>query len=292
MGTNYDEEKSFLDKLWDGDWKYLNIVMSNPVTDMDFKKIRALAHGAAAANNPSMLYHIYVIVRMKFRDPGAEEITNRNRLVTIVEDSGMYPDMSRMSIREISEYWNSRIKGYCIDIVREIIYSACKMEDNVLCRKILDDYAKSPIKEIRLLMACAVSDPTKFLDDEDERVSKVAHIRADFEIAYQKMTPIDRMQNEFLVMALEAKNIKCFDGITGGHPEGYMCAFFDSPLFSKNSGYIQFDEDVFYNIEDRRILADYINNLIKEGTIRLADGCRPDFFPEPVEQEKLEKKPS
>lgn len=67
-----------------------------------------------------------------------------------------------------------------------------------------------------------------------------------------------------------------------------MLARFVSTLF-KNSPYIQFDEDIFYTITDKRILANALNELIKEGTITLNNDIMPNYFKESKKDKSLKK---
>lgn len=128
---------------------------------------------------------------------------------------------------------------------------------------VLEQLSNSGSDMVRLY-CCAKYDYTRFLEDSDDRVRKVAKIRRDFDDKWDTLDDNEKERINFIYKALKIHAISFIEGVDL------------SFLFDDNSKYQSgFDRDIFSTIADKRILAAEINEMIKRGDIIL----KPEFEP-------------
>ena len=161
-------------------------------------------------------------------------------------------------------------------IIRNIDYDLEGFKD------VLEQLSNSGSDMVRLY-CCAKYDYTRFLEDSDDRVRKVAKIRRDFDDKWDTLDDNEKERINFIYKALKIHAISLIDGHIG-HTDGHgnvlhdkVWASFLSFLFDDDNSKDQpeFDKDIFSTIADRRILAAEINDMIKRGDIIL----KPEFEP-------------
>lgn len=207
----------------------------------------------------------------------------------LIKNSGSWPgNIDEMSYEELIAYWNGEIIRTCERILNKVVLVGSKHYEYY--GPILEQLSMNANDSVRLY-CCANLDYSKFLNDSSPRVSKVANIRYQFEQKWNGLSDDDneKQRIKFLTAALEKDAIQCWNGGVGYKEEDRTYAIFRSLLFKGEIWQPEFDKDIFYTIQDRRILADTLNELIKEGKILFRDGIMPSCFGESKDGPVLEK---
>lgn len=143
---------------------------------------------------------------------------------------------------------------------------------------VIERLSTSKNDQIRLY-CCANYDYSKFLEDPDSRISRVAKIREEFEYKWNNIDDDERARIKLISEALKVHAISLYDGLIG-YKEPYKCyAEFNSFLFTSPKSCSGFDRDKFTTIQnDRRVLAYEINEMIKKGEISFKQYLEPSCF--------------
>lgn len=282
-------KEELVKKLKEGDFSYIDL--ESWFINHEFTYIFAIIEGCEKTLDSDMLYLISIYAQHLLNEPNAKG-WHQETLKELIKSTGWYPDMDNMSHEELIEYWNERIINYCEHILEKVIITGNK--NYQYYHPILLELYNHPNDNVRLY-CCANLNWEKFLDDNCERVRKVANIRKNFFMKWHsaKLTKEEQQQIEFLTAAIKKNAIHCCDGCVGYLEKDKMTALFKSLLFKKSSWIRNFDKDIFYTISDKRILADQINQLIKEGKIVLRENMAPNYFKEEnLQGPTLKRKPN
>lgn len=278
---NWEKIRTTEDNLWTGNFKNVEMDINKWINEYEWNYLRCVAHGCLINGNTDVLYLLFLSVNQLMQAPNAAKRTNTERLKQTIVNSGSWPEnIESMSHQESVDYLNSKIVQGCERVMRQIIYSSVELQDHdKRCNEILDKLAKSNNKTCRLYCCGAVNDPTQFIGDQDERIKKVANIRLDFNEKWKLYSDDEKVTVNFLKTAINTNMIQCFDGLVGGIPEGVMLANFRSPLFvNGGTDYMTFDEDIFRNIKDNRILADELFKMIMRKKLFFEQGMQPSSY--------------
>ena len=278
---DWEKMRKIEDNLWIGNFKSVEMDINRWFNEYEWDFLRCVAHGCLINGNTDMLYLLFISVNQRMQAPNAASHTNTERLKQMIVNSGSWPEnIENMSHQESVDYLNNKIIHGCEQVMRQIIYSSVELQDkDKRCNEILDKVVKSNNKACRLYCCGAVDDPTQFLDDQDTRIKKIANIRLDFNEKWKLYSDDEKETVNFLKTAINTNMIQCFDGLVGGKPEGVILANFRSSLFvNGGTDYMAFDEDIFRNIKDSRLLADELFKMIMRKKLFFEQGMQPSSY--------------
>lgn len=279
-------ENDLIKKLEEGDFSGLRLDLWFTYNYFDY--IFATIKGCDKNLDYYVLHFISIYAQYLLFNPNAK-LWNAIQLRELIENSGHYPGcLAQMTHEELIDYWNEEIVRKCEHILEEVIIVGSKHYES--CAPTLEQLYTSENENVRLY-CCANLDYSKFLNDPSPRISKVANIRHQFQQKWNSLNnyDVEKQRIEFLTAALEKGVIQCWDGGVISK-EGETHAIFISLLFNKNEIHMPgFDEDIYYTIQDKRILANTLNELIKEGRIAFRDDIILDCFKEMEKNMVLER---
>lgn len=264
----------YLDSLWKGIGLKNSIFTINNfyiVKDAkDYEVVTCIAHGCSVAKDTDTLWSIYNAISKKLIDPHSSQYT-AGELKELIKRSGTSPcGYENFTWKELYTYWDEVVVKKCEEIMTEVIKSALILRDrDERCQQIIESMPYVDNVSCRIAVCGNIKDPTPYLIDEEERVAKIAEIRLNFERKWLNSPVEYKKEIEFIVTALEYGIIKVFDGLT--IRDNKLSIQFESVLFSNKTEYNDIDQDIVYNISDKRIFADAIYGLIKQGKITLAN---------------------
>lgn len=282
------KEQEFEQKLWNGDLSLVNTNdLSNWIDDLEWSKIRCLAHGAIMSGRFDIVSFIYETLQNLILRPGLISKTPEE-LRYLIRHSGTYPaSIDSLDKGELINYRSKQLERGSKRVISSLIAWLSNIS-NHQAQEIFAKASNSPIRDFRLYCAGATEEPETFLTDEDIRIRKVADIRVSFANKLSAYLPSERELIAFLAMALRNQNITCSDGLISYKEEDLMSAIFYSSMFD-NPSYVEFDRDIFETILDEHILASAIYDLIKEGKYRFVPGQEPSIYNQ-ILAEKNERK--
>lgn len=248
----------------------------------DFDYILAIVKGCDKNLDLNMLNFISMYAQYLLLEPNAKD-WDLDDLREVIRSSGYIPAMiDRMNYEELVAYWNARIIKMCECILSEVVHVSSR--NCGYYGSILEPLFTNANANVRL-HCCATLDYSRFLDDSSLRVAKVANIRKQFDQKWNGlMSSLDlsssrEMQRiEFLTSALEKNVIQCGALDVRYQEEDKMTAIFRSLLFNGEVRLEGFDVDIFDTIQDKRVLAATLNELVKEGKIVFREGMMPSYF--------------
>ncbi len=271
-------EKNIVNELEKGNFKevQLDFWFGNHA----FKYIFAVIEGCDKNLDFDMLNFISMYAQYLLVKPNAK-VWEQEGLRELIENSGSYPcNIDRMTYDELVAYWNKRIVYTCERILNKVVLVGNKHYEYY--GSILEQLSTNSNDNVRLYCCANLNYPNKFLNDPSPRVAKVANIRYQFNQKWDRLNDNDneKQRIKFLTAALEKNVIQCWDGDVGYKEEDKVYAIFRSILLKGEIWQPEFDKDIFYTIQDKRILADTLNELIKEEKISFKDGMKPSCFEE------------
>ena len=273
------------ERLQNGDFSEVNLPLW--FESQKYSYIWKTVFGLGKNLNVDMLKYISIYSQALYRlakegvysKMNAEGWGGREGLIEVIKNSGMYPcNISEWSYEKMIAYWDERVVGSCEHILRLIISVGLEFYEH--CSSIIEPLSKHDSELVRLAYCCNL-DYCQFLNDPSPRVAKVARIRQQFEEKWQSLNDEDNEKQRimFLTEAIKNEQITLMDGAVAYINHDDWCyAFFGGPLFRAEVS--AFDEDILWYIQDRRILADKLNELIKKGEISFNDGMMPECFQE------------
>lgn len=273
-------EEDKIKKLENGDFS--EISLNNWFENYAFKYIFAAIKGCDRTINFDTLNFISIYVQHLLIEPN-KEIWNEEVLKELMNNSGSHPfNIERMSYEEMLYEWDRKLRQTYECMLKKIILVSSRHDKY---RQILVQLSKSKNDNVRLY-CCANGEYLNFFNDPSIRIQKVAHIRCKFDKKWNNLdvNDIEKERIRFLTTALEQGVIECGNGDIYYSEKDQMFAEFSSMLFKKAIWIDKFDKDIFYTIHDKRILADELNKLIKEGKLSFKDDMVPDYFRDLTEE--------
>jgi len=242
----------------------------------DFQYILKAVSKCNETMNSELLNLISLSAQDLLSNPNANEL-DKEQLTELIKKTGCYPgNLERMNYKELIDFYNNCIIKNCEEILIQIILISSK---NYECfGHILEQLYNSKNSNVRL-HCCGKGDYTKFLSDLSPRVAKVANIRYDFNKKWTSLSDddIEKQRIIFLTSAVENGYIFGYESDTYLKEEETE-VYFIGKLVEETSGYLIIDKDIIETINDRRIFANVINELIKQGKITLKDEMLPECF--------------
>ena len=264
-------------KMAKGDFKNVEIDIDKWINDYNWRCLANTAHGCSINERIDILCMLFISVNALIQRPNAQRYT-REQLISIIKSSNYYPSrIEDMSHQELIDYFNKRIVYECEHIMKYIISSSVVLADKYkICEKMLDVLSQSQNRQCRLYCCGYMDDPNRFLNDPDERVRKVANIRKTFDEKWQTYTDEEKKFIIYLTYAIDKNLIGCIDGRVGSYTDGVMTAKFEGEYFKNNcSDWMRFDEDIFRNIKDKRILAGTLYQMSLENKLTFIEEIQP-----------------
>ena len=239
----------------------------------DFKYILKAVKKCEENLDFDLLELISINAQKLLNNPNAN-LWNKEELKELFIKSREYPgNMDEMSYEALVNLYNNYIiVRNCERILINIILVISKNYEYF--GAILEQLYSIENDNVRLY-CCARGDYTKFLNDSSARISKVANIRYQFSEKWNRLSDndIEKQRIKFLMSA----HIWWEDYDVILDEEDKIYVYIQSEFFKKGyQGY--FDSDILYTIRDSGILADAVNELIKQGEIILNDDMVPDYF--------------
>ena len=264
-------------KMAKGDFKNVEIDIDKWINDYNWECLANTAKGCSINEEIDTLCMLFISVNALIQRPNAQRYT-KEQLISIIRSSNYYPSrIEDMSHQELIDYFNKRIVYECERIMKYIISSCVVLADKYkICEKMLDVLSQSQNRQCRLYCCGYMDDPNRFLSDPDERVRKVANIRKTFDEKWQTYTDEEKKFIIFLTYAIDKNLIICRDGKVGSFTDGVMTAQFVGEYFKNNcSDWMRFDEDIFRNIKDKRILAGTLYQMSLENKLTFIEEIQP-----------------
>lgn len=252
----------------------------------DFKYILEAVWKCNQNLNVELLNFISINAQKLMSNPNAN-IFNKEQLKELIKKTHKIPGhMSTMNYEELVEWYNDDIVKYCEQILTDIVLISC--DNYEYFGHILEQLYKNENANVRLY-CCANGDYTRFLNDPSQRVVKVANIRDNFDKKWNSLSDNEKERINFLVSASKNGKIGYFNyDVLIIDADDKSRISFQSGLFKETKSSRIFDNDILCTIGDERILADTINELIKQGELILNYDIVPDCFKnkKEIQQEK------
>lgn len=239
----------------------------------DFKYILKAVKKCEENLDFDLLELISINAQKLLNNPNAN-LWNKEELKELFIKSRDYPwNMDEMSYEALVNLYNNYIiVRNCERILINIILVISKNYEYF--GAILEQLYSIENDNVRLY-CCARGDYTKFLNDSSARISKVANIRYQFGEKWNRLSDsdIEKQRIKFLMSAHICW--EDYDVILDEEDKSYV--YIQSEFFKKAyQGY--FDSDILYAIRDSGILADAVNELIKQREIILNEDKVPYYF--------------
>ncbi len=238
--------------------------------EYNFKMLRKVISNCINNQNTEFLKYIVLRCNEMIENPKITGLNDSQKEEILGYDLSWYE--KSYSQEELASVLKDNIAfyfGLMINrIIRNIDYDLEGFKD------VLEQLSNSGSDMVRLY-CCAKYDYTRFLEDSDDRVRKVAKIRRDFDDKWDTLDDNEKERINFIYKALKTHAISLIND--GNVPPDKVWASFSSFLFDDDNSKDQprFDRDIFSTIADKRILAAEINEMIKRGDIIL----KPEFEP-------------
>lgn len=265
---NIEQQKSVLSK------ENIELLFENH----DFEYVLKAIYKCEENLNVELLDLISIRAQNLLSNPNANMFA-KEQLIELFKKTHSYPcGMEDMNYDKLADAYNKRIVELCEDILAKII-SICS-DNYEHFGHILEQLYENKNPNVRL-HCCGKGDYIRFLNDPFLRVAKVANIRYNFEEKWNSLSEDDseRKRIVFLMSAFKNREIGCFVyDVLNLEADDESFVNFTSGLFKKSKDQRRFDSDILYTINDRRILADAINELIKQGEIVLNYDMVPECF--------------
>jgi hypothetical protein len=289
MVLSVEENKKrseFADKLWNGAFKSNQVNLNEWMNTYDWEFLRCAAHGSIVIGNTELLYLISLFVHKTIQNPNSERYNDTEQLKNIIQNSNSQPgNINKMTHEQLVDYRNYQVFRDVKTVIKSILFCMTELQEkDKNYDEIIKMFSKSPIEECRLYCCGTVNNPELFLNDDVERIRKIAAIRVNFESKLESCSIDEKDLINFLTTAIKNGAIECGDGLIpyynedGTSRDDLMCAKFDSPLFIDKGGagfHDKFDADICCNIKDKRILAYALYELLLNKQETFVEGMQP-----------------
>lgn len=238
----------------------------------DFEYILKAVYKCEENLKVELLYLISIRAQNLLSNPNANMFT-KEQLIELFKKTHCYPcGMETMEYKKLADAYNDSIVRCCEDILAKII-SVCSNNYEHF-GLILEQLYENKNPNVRL-HCCGKGDYIRFLNDPSQRVAKVANIRYNFEEKWNSLSEDDNERKRIQFLMSSKIGYFIYDVILPDDDK--MCISFTTRLFIGEK-ILDFDRDILETINDERILADAINELIKQGEIVLNYDVVPECF--------------
>ena len=195
--------------------------------------------------NDQELKGLYELIKIKNKKD-----TNRERIIEILKQSYQekFIIKERNLLKTIGQSEHDEIKK---------IYELC---------------AKSPNIDVRAICCASINNTEIFKDDQSKRIKKIVDLKKNLNNNINSLSFYENSFVQFFLDELNNNRIKIYDeGIIYPKDEenNYMSVILSGPTL----GYQNFigDRDIYWNINDKRLIAYDLTNQLKKGVISISN---------------------
>lgn len=258
---------NLIEKLKNGDFSNLKINVW--FLNYEFDYIMALVEGCDKVVNRDVLnlvvlYANYLLNCSNFNisEEKMKEFLKKN----VIHFNNL------ISGEDLVKTGSSIIKMKCEQILEKVIVVGLKHHEYY---GIISGFSTHPNEMLRIFY-CANGNFSTFFNDSSKRVRKVCQIREDFINKWQTISEDEKANITFLERAFSFGAIEAFEvGIPPSDDK--VNVIFKSLLFNEER-VLEFDWDILYAIQDKRILASKLYEIINEKEISLKEDMLPVTF--------------
>lgn len=245
-------------------------------SDFNVDLIEALIEGLKKSFSPALMSLVILYSkRYEFIPSSIEHPRSRNyienKLLKYASDRS--DEIRSAKDLELSLWWDSFIRERCDRFLMSCIKVATL---NSNYQSIVKELAYHPEEKVRLCY-CANISYEEFLDDPSPCIQRMAFIKRELEERFASMEIEDKKRVRYLAACLEYGAIHFTEIAISGANESIMVDI-QSALFKQSLTVPNFDAAVLYMIEDKRVLASYLNEYIKNGSLEFIDEVNPTCF--------------
>lgn len=273
-------EKELIEKLKNGEFDEMCMDIDAWINTFDRTMFNAILDGCEKANNMDYLYLLYLRLNRRLIVPTLEELYNREAFENLIIRNGCFPsDIKSITDKELVDLYNRIVVDFCERVIKCILKIASKYQvKDESAAEIIEEAKNSISRDVRI-SACAVTYyPSSFLNDRDERIRKIALNRIMFEDKWKSYSFDEQKLIKLIINAINSNIVLIMDGLVGKEKEDEILAQISSNMFEKSSSWFDMDKDIFYNVTDKRMLADIVYEKLLSGDIKFKEGMEPISF--------------
>ncbi len=258
---------NLIEKLKNGDFS--NLKINSWFLNYEFDYIMALVEGCDKVINLDVLN--LVVLYANYLLNRSNENISKEDIKEFLNKKTIHFNMS-ISDDDLVKTWSSIVKAKCEQILEKAIIVGLKHHEYY---GIISRFSMHSNEMLRVFY-CANGNFSIFLNDPSERVRKVYQIREEFISKWSTLSNEEKTNIIFLERSLTFGAIEIFEaGISSSDDK--VNVIFKSLLFDEEIA-LEFDWDILYAIQDKRILASKLYEIIKEEEISLRKEMLPLTF--------------
>lgn len=256
-----------IENLKNGDFS--NLEIDNWFLNYDFDYLFALIIGLSKNINKDILN--LVVLYAKYSLNHINTNLSEEQIKYFFEKNNIHVNKN-ISYKDLLETWYCIVKNKLEKILEQIIIIGLSHHEYYGIVASLSTNSN----EILRVFYCANGNFSPFLNDPSPRVRKVYHIREKYLLQWRKLSDVERAKVLFLENALNYGAIRALEiGVPSGDDK--VNVTFKSLIFNEEITIEDFDWDILYAIQDKRILATKLYNIINERNIKFNEEMLPSF---------------
>lgn len=167
----------------------------------------------------------------------------------------------RFTLEEKIEECNTYIKYSCYNAIRKCIKKLLELDNTSI---LIGFLMKCDDDNIRRYLVYEVDDYSTFLNDDNERIKKIATIRNNFDYMWNnEFSSEDKDVVNSINDLISTQAIELWDGLVA-QEDKKLVEFKGSLIKNQRTGYISFDRDIFEYL-DRKILSCFVSKYMING---------------------------
>ena len=171
----------------------------------------------------------------------------------------------RFTFEEKIKESNSLIKASCYEAIRMCIAKLLELDNTSI---LIGFLMKCDDDKVRRYLVYEVDDYSTFLNDDNERIRKIATIRNNFDYMWNNdFSSEDKDVVNCINDLIKSGSIELWDGLVG-QEDDLSAEFKGSIIKNQRTGYIDFDRDIFKYL-DRKILSCFVSKYTIIGDYNL-----------------------
>ncbi len=258
---------NIIEKLKNGDFS--NLKINSWFLNYEFDYIMALVEGCDKVINRDVLN--LVVLYANYLLNCSNENISKEDIKEFLNKKTIHFNMS-ISDDDLVMTWSSIVKEKCEQILEKAIIVGLKHHEYY---GIVSRFSMHSNEMLRIFY-CANGNFSIFLNDPSERVRKVYQIREEFISKWQTISEDEKANIIFLERSLTFGSIEIFEvGVPSSVDK--VNVILKSLLFNEDLA-LEFDWDILYAIQDKRILASKLYEIIKEKEISFKEEMLPVTF--------------
>ena len=256
---------NLIEKLKTGDFS--NIAIDTWFTNYDFEYILALISGCDKKINVDILNLIILYAKYIFNH--ADQKLSEEQLKYLLQKTTVNFNIN-LSYDNLAKTWQSILIEKCEKILEQVIIVGLNHHEYYSLISSFNTHSS----EILRVFYCANGNFSAFLNDPSPRVRKICHIREKFiekwrEMSEEEKNKIIFLEKSFIYGAIEVLEV----GIPSKVDRANVV--FKSLLFEEAIKVENFDWDILYAIQDKKILTMKLYEIINEKNIKFNEEMFP-----------------